>query len=166
MKGKGLRHFSILLFCALAADFGNARSICREGLYSSMGEAKQSGDMFGSTLIVVDQTPELTEFSLDRQKTGTRKKVTTAHGIFFCTGEMDVRSDLVSLEIRYPKFTFELNEHHACFPSNLKSTAKRPLLAATGDFTDKGVWLTLAGQKEFLPRKRDYCATSEKSAGK
>lgn len=166
MKGEGPRYASIMLLCALAADVGYARNICSEGLYSHVGEAKHSRDMFGSTLIVVDQTPELTEFPLERQNTSARRKLSTAHGIFSCSGEMDVRSDLVRLEIRYPKFTFELNEHHDCFPSHVRATDKRSVLAATGDFTGKGVWLTIAGRREFLPRRKNYCATSERNSAK
>ncbi|MBS7807811.1 hypothetical protein [Variovorax sp. PCZ-1] len=122
--------------------------------------------MFGSTLIIVDQTPELPVLPVERQHKEVLKKLSIAHGIFSCTGAMDVRSDLVQLEIRYPQFTFELNGKHACFPDIVNSADNRTVLVATGHFAEKGIWLTLAGKKEFLPKRRNYCATSVRALGK
>ncbi len=162
MRGQRRRYLLILMLCAFAAKVGHARDICGEGIYSNMGEAKGSHDMFGSTLIVVDQTREIPWLPLKSKNTGAPTKSSGAHGIFSCTGQMDVRNDLVRLDIRYPKFTFELDKDHHCFPDNLLSTDKRPVIVFTGEFTDKGIWLTWAGRKEFLPRTRNYCATPER----
>ena len=162
MKNTGSHCFATLVLCAGFASFGHARSICSEGIYSNMGEAKGNGDMFGSTLIVIDQTREVPRLPLTRDKSGLPIKGSSAHGILSCTGSMDVTSYLVKLDIKYPTFNFFLDRNHAtCLPDGLTLTNEQPVLTITGVFTDKGVWLASPGRKEFLPRKKSYCTAHQ-----
>jgi hypothetical protein len=166
MKKMGLHYFAAIVFCAGFANFGYARSICTEGIYSNMGEAKESRGMFGSTLIVIDQTKEGLILPITRDKNGLPLKISVAHGILSCTGSMDVTSYLVRVAIQYPKFSIFLDRNHpVCLPHGVELTNKQPIHTVTGEFTNKGIWLVSAGRKEFLPRKKSYCAASQSKSG-
>jgi hypothetical protein len=159
MKNRDKRYFSILLLCALIPEVGHARDICVEGIYSSIGEAQESGDMFGESLIVIDQSHVL---NLEYRGTGKWRKVSLASGIYSCTNNNAVTSDLVRLEIAYPKFNFSLDMRQRCVPENLRLMDGSTSVAFSGEFTGKGIRLSSQERKTFLPRTKSYCSTSDR----
>ena len=163
MRKLGKRFTSILLLSMLASESAYSRNKCVEGIYSNIGEAKDSGDMYGSSLIIVDQSRERI---IQSQDAGPRRRVVFAQGIYSCTINNEVSSDLVRLEIAYPKFTFMLDMTQRCIPEEQRGSSTSGVTTIRGAFTDRGIWLESGRTKELLPRTKTYCHPSGKSVSK
>jgi hypothetical protein len=157
------RYVPLFLFFALGLEAAHAVNKCVEGVYSNIGEAKESGSMYGSSLIIVDQSRELNIQSRnkDKQRRGSR-----ARGIYSCTENNDISSDLVDVEVSYPKFTFTMDMTQRCIADSQRFTDTSVLVTFSGEFTDKGIWLKSKEKKDFLPRKKTYCNISVIRANK
>jgi hypothetical protein len=157
MRAIGQCNFYFLLLFALASEVTHAANKCVEGIYSSIGEAKESGDLYGTSLIIVDQSREL---NIRSKSTGKQRRASRARGIYSCTDNNDASSDLVNIEVSYPNFSFAMDVTQRCITDSQRSTDTSGVVTFTGEFTDKGIWLKSKEKKEFLPKTKNYCNIS------
>lgn len=159
-----IRNFVFGFFAfATSASIAVAGTKCVEGIYSNMGEAAESRDLSGNSLLIIGQSKDYLIVDPTTQSK-VQKPVAVAEAIYSCIAGGDVRSTLSRIEIRYPDFSFQLDRANVCHADNPPVSDER-FITYSGRFSAKGLFIStpvLVGESEkkkraFMKLKKGYC---------
>jgi hypothetical protein len=125
---------------AMSAGIAIAGTKCVEGVYSNMGEAAESRDLYGNSLLIIGQSKDYLSVDPTTQSK-VQKPVAVAEAIYSCIAGGDVRSTLSRIEIRYPDFSFQLDRANVCHADNPPVGDER-FIIYSGKFSTKGLFIS------------------------
>jgi hypothetical protein len=145
---------------ATSAGIAVAGTKCVEGVYSNMGDAADSRDLSGNSLLIIGQSKDY----LIVDPTTQSKVQKPVAAIYSCIAAGDTRSTLSRIEIRYPDFSFQLDRADICHADNPPAGDER-FITYSGRFSAKGLFIStpvLAGESEkkkraFMKLTKSYC---------